>query len=184
MGDATGRPRRRPLGADGSKTGEWLNTSVTVAAIVTFYFVVPFGRDDDPLPLPVATTVAIVTALVLAALVARRIVRILDGATPGKLSGLLVLLVAVIVAFAMGYFLLTRSDPAQVTGLNTRLDALYFTLTTLATIGYGDIHPAGQAARAIAAFQVVFNVVFLAGLVRTTLDQARASRTGRDSRER
>ena len=41
-------------------------------------------------------------------------------------------------------------------------DALYFTMTTLLTIGYGDIHATGQFARALVLVQMVFNVVILA----------------------
>ncbi len=35
-------------------------------------------------------------------------------------------------------------------------------MTTLLTIGYGDIHAAGQAARALVLVQMVFNVAILA----------------------
>ena len=44
-------------------------------------------------------------------------------------------------------------------GLETRLDGLYFALTTLATVGYGDVHAQGQFARAVVSFQLLFNVV-------------------------
>ena len=35
-------------------------------------------------------------------------------------------------------------------------------MTTLLTIGFGDIHAAGQAARALVLVQMVFNVVIIA----------------------
>ena len=176
--------KRRPVAGQNSvvRAPEWLRTLATVGLLVTFYFVVPFGGEDDPLPLASATILAIAIALVLAALISRRILRLLDGTVEGGLSGLVILLAAVIVAFSLGYFLLSRSDPGQVSGLHTRLDALYFTLITLTTIGYGDVHPAGQAARAIASLQVVFNAIFLAGLVRTTLYQAKAGRDARGTK--
>jgi Ion channel len=47
-------------------------------------------------------------------------------------------------------------------GLATRIDALYFALTTLFTVGYGDIHPVGQLARALVSVQMVLNVGVLA----------------------
>ena len=62
----------------------------------------------------------------------------------------LVLLVTLLVlGFAAVYFSLDERQQ-QFEGLATRLDAVYFTVTTLATVGYGDIHPTGQAARAVA----------------------------------
>ena len=170
-----GQSRSQPTG---SNAGDWLNTVVTIAGIVALYFIVPVGR-HNPMPLAVATTLAIALAIVLAVLISRRIIRILDGRGDDGIRGPLILLASVIMAFSMGYYLLARSDPGQIAGLETRLDALYFTLTTLATIGYGDIHPAGQAARAICCVQVVFNAIFLAGLVRATLYQAKAVRAAR-----
>jgi voltage-gated potassium channel len=165
--------------SSGTTAREWLNTLLTIAVIITLYFVMPFGRRGNPLPLGLATALSILIAILLTALISRRILRIIDGTISVGIPGLLILLTAVIVAFSTGYYLLARSDPAEIAGLHTRLDSLYFTLTTVATIGYGDIHPAGQAARAIACFQVVFNSIFLAGLVRATLYEARAVRTAR-----
>lgn len=40
-------------------------------------------------------------------------------------------------------------------------DALYFTLATLATVGYGDVHAVGQAARIAVTGQILFNLVFV-----------------------
>ena len=50
-------------------------------------------------------------------------------------------------------------------GLETKTDALYFTLVTLATVGYGDIWPSGQTARVVAMVQIVFNLVVIASVV-------------------
>ena len=142
----------------------------------------PLGHDDDPLPLPVAIALSVAITVGLAVLIGRRILQVLDGtgspAATGStgLPSLVSVLVLVVVAFALAYFSLNRSDPGQVAGLSTRLDALYFTLTTLVTVGYGDIYPEGQAARAIACLQFVFNAVFVVGLVRAMLYQAQIRR--------
>lgn len=63
--------------------------------------------------------------------------------------------------FAGVYFVLQSSSPGQFTGLATRLDALYFALSVLATTGFGDVHASGQMARALVALQMVFNLAFL-----------------------
>jgi voltage-gated potassium channel len=165
---------------DSDTARRWVSTAGAIVGIVTLYFVIPYGRSDDPLPTAAATAIAILITLVLALLISRRIVRVLDGVPGDGLSTLMILLTGVIMAFSVAYLLLARSDPAQVAGLHTRLDALYFTLTTITTVGYGDIHPAGQEARAISSLQTVFDVIFVAGLVRASLQQAIASRKGRD----
>ena len=64
--------------------------------------------------------------------------------------------------FALGYFLLELARPEQIVGLTTRTDALYFTLSTLTTVGFGDVYADGQIARALVSVQMVFDVVFVA----------------------
>ena len=82
-------------------------------------------------------------------------------------------LVLVLVIFSFGYFLLTVQQPGQFNGLTTRLDALYFSMTTMSTVGYGDIHAEGQLARLLVTVQLVFNLVFVASLVSLFQDQIR-----------
>ncbi|MFI1107249.1 potassium channel family protein [Streptomyces physcomitrii] len=65
-----------------------------------------------------------------------------------------------VLVFSAGYFVLAQ-EPGQMGGLRTRLDALYFTVTTLATVGYGDISPRGQAARLVTILQISYTFVFL-----------------------
>ncbi|WP_212914928.1 potassium channel family protein [Streptomyces sp. TS71-3] len=77
---------------------------------------------------------------------------------PGLVIPLLVCLTTLI--FATTYFALAK-QPGELRGLHTRLDALYFTLVTLSTIGYGDIAPIGQSARLVAVIQILYTFVFL-----------------------
>jgi voltage-gated potassium channel Kch len=85
---------------------------------------------------------------------------------------LVLLLEIVMLVFALLYFTLAVKVDDQMYGIHTRLDALYFTVTTMTTVGYGDIHPVGQLARAICTIHLVFDLVFIAafaGLVRRTV---------------
>jgi hypothetical protein len=66
-----------------------------------------------------------------------------------------------VMGFALGFYVMAERDPGSIAGLDTRLDSLYFTMTTLLTIGYGDIHATGQGARALVLVQMVFNVAIL-----------------------
>lgn len=82
----------------------------------------------------------------------RRVVR------PGLVIPLLVCLTVFL--FAAAYYSLAK-QPGEVRNLHTRLDAVYFTLVSLATIGYGDIAPIGQSARLVAIVQILYSFVFL-----------------------
>jgi voltage-gated potassium channel len=91
--------------------------------------------------------------------------------------GVLLLSWAAILVFAASYWAMaTRHD--QFVGLQTRLDALYFTGVTMATVGYGDIHPSGQLARAIVLVQLVYTFAFLVSGVTAirTRNQAKRAR--------
>ena len=57
--------------------------------------------------------------------------------------------------------------PGQFVGLETRTDALYFAVVTMATIGYGDIHPVGQLSRVLVMVAVLFQFVFVTTLIST-----------------
>lgn len=83
-----------------------------------------------------------------------------DG--PGRpATSILLLSWASLLVFAASYWALSK-QPGEFVGLKTRVDALYFTVITLATVGYGDIAPAGQTSRAIVMVQLLYSFSFLA----------------------
>jgi hypothetical protein len=78
---------------------------------------------------------------------------------------LITLLYPVVALFALAYFLIQHVDPTQFDGLVTRTDALYYTIITLGTIGYGDVNAVGQFARIITMIQVAFDLVVIGAFV-------------------
>jgi voltage-gated potassium channel len=63
-----------------------------------------------------------------------------------------------IVFWAIAVFVLVYARLAGIrgefAGLATRLDAFHFAFTTLATVGFGDVHASGQAARLVVTIQI------------------------------
>ena len=57
----------------------------------------------------------------------------------------------------------------------TRMGALYFTVTVFATVGFGDISPVTDGARAAVTAQMVLNAVFIGLLVKVIFGAAQAS---------
>jgi voltage-gated potassium channel len=88
------------------------------------------------------------------------------GETSRTTRALAMLLVLLVVFFSLAFYLLELASPGQIADLHTRTDALYFTLSTMATVGYGDVHAEGQAARALVTAVIAFDVVVVASLVR------------------
>ncbi len=63
--------------------------------------------------------------------------------------------------FATTYYLLERSLPSSFNQRMSRTDALYFTVTTFSTVGYGDITARSQNARLIVVFQMLADLAVL-----------------------
>lgn len=87
-------------------------------------------------------------------------------------------------AFAKLYLLLWKLNPTAFDGLRsteiplrTFLDFLYFSFVTLATLGYGDIHPVSTLARAAAVIEVILGVFFVAVTVAVVVSKGGASDT-------
>lgn len=137
----------------------WLHLGLILTGVVVVYFVVPVSPELER-----GTVLRVLLAILLLALLAAGVVRQLRrhlDAQDQRVDGLIVSITVVMAVFAFSYFTLHQRDPSQFAGLETRLDALYFTASTAATVGFGDVNAVGQAARALVLVQIVFNAVFI-----------------------
>lgn len=140
-----------------------LRALIAAVVLVTLYFVIPLVW-IDLLPPPVAMVVA---ALVLVGVSVWQVLAIIRAEEPGlrAVEALAVIAPLYLLVFAAIYFLMAHNDPANFTQTLTRMDALYFTVTVFATVGFGDIAAASQTARVIVTVQMVLNLILLgAGL--------------------
>lgn len=71
--------------------------------------------------------------------------------------------------YATTYYLLEDSEPESFTEPLTRTDALYFTLTVFSTVGFGDITPRTETARAITMTQMTGNLLLVGVAARLVL---------------
>jgi len=162
----------------------WLRLMLICGTLVVLYFAVP-ATTRIPTGDAVARGVVTIASLVLlGALVARQLRLQIDEGMDRRVDGLVVSVVGVVVAFSMGFFLLNQRDASQVDGLHTRVDALYFTMSTLTTVGYGDVHASGQSARVLVVIQMVFNVIFVTSAATLMSARIRAVAQQRAGRRR
>lgn len=82
-----------------------------------------------------------------------------------RLESLYYLLSLTVFTFAFAYYFLAEARAGEFAGLATRTDALYFTVTTMVTVGFGDVHAQGQLARGLVTAHMVFDVVFVSAFV-------------------
>jgi hypothetical protein len=134
-----------------------------LAGLVVIFFTVP-GRVAWSDSAFVVSVLALVAGTVLLAWAITSHVRRQLRGEADDLQSLVMLLALVLVVFSFGFFGLEQTDPGQVAGLQTRIDAFYFTLATMSTVGYGDVHAQGQVARALVATQMIFNIIFVGAL--------------------
>jgi hypothetical protein len=189
MGDASGPGSSRTSGSGSGAAWRaartWLFTGALVAVMVTGYFRLPIDR-LGPRHAAQSWTLFVLALMFVAVMLLRQIRNVLlnrPHTHPGLVIPLLMCLSILI--FATTYQALAQR-PGEFRGLTTRLDALYFTLVTLATLGYGDITPRGQSARLATMLQILYNFVFLTAAATALTQQIRnvvqrrggAARTG------
>ena len=123
----------------------------------------------------ISTMAILATGIVVLVLVLARQVQMIsrdDHPTVRAVEALGIAIPLLVVVFASAYVAVTRSDPAAFSERLSRGDAVYFTITTLATVGYGDITPVSDVARLIASIQMLLDLVLIGALVRVLFGAA------------
>jgi hypothetical protein len=87
-------------------------------------------------------------------------------------EAVLMVVAMLIVAFSSTYLAIDRRG-GEFEGLDTKVDALYFTVSTLSTVGYGDVHAMGQGARVAVTLQILVDLSVLAISLRVIIGAAR-----------
>jgi voltage-gated potassium channel len=136
-------------------------TAGLVAVFTTIYYVLP-------VPQPVHEgSWALLFGCGLAALgvlIVLSIARLLRAGEQARVRALILLLCVTVLFFSYADFAVAKI-PGEFVSLHTKTDGLYFSVSTLATVGYGDVHAAGQLARIAVTLQIVFNLVFLGSAI-------------------
>jgi len=154
---------------------------LALAGVLVAYYAMPVGEIPSSWDIVLAASGLLVglAALVWVAVRQVRAMERYEAGDPGVRLDVLVLTVVVVVPlFALGYYAIERGDASQFADLETKTDALYFTLSTLGTVGFGDVHATGQLARALVIIQITFDLVVVAALASVLTTQLRA-RAGR-----
>jgi hypothetical protein len=147
---------------------------LTSVALVALYYWLPMAAALD------ASRIAllVVGSLVLVVLIVWQVRAIVRSRYPGlraieALAGVIPLF---LLLFAATYVLLANAQPRAFSEPLTKTTALYFTVTVFATVGFGDIAPRTDAARAVAMVQMLADLVVLGLVVRVIFGAVRAGR--------
>ena len=85
--------------------------------------------------------------------------------------------------FATYYCIVSDNSPSSFSSQLTRTDALYFTVTVFATVGFGDVTAQSQATRVAVTVQMVSDLLVLGVLLRVVVTAAQRSRQRRTEEE-
>jgi voltage-gated potassium channel len=133
---------------------------VSVLVIGVMYFAFPFRAVDRQGLAAVLRTLLFLAGLaVLIRLGVRQTRRAVqeEAVAAERISALVTVTNLIAVSFSGVYYALR----GQFHGLSTPLDALYFSVTTMTTVGYGDITAVSQPARAVVIVQMIFDLVIV-----------------------
>ena len=136
-----------------------LRSAVTATVLVALYYLLPLDHIPS-VPLGVLLAIGLVILLSVAAWQVRTII----GArhpTVRAIGALATTVPLFLLLFATTYFLMARTTPASFSDHLTRTDALYFTVTTFSTVGYGDITAVSESARLVVIAQMILDLLAL-----------------------
>ncbi|PTR31482.1 ion channel [Rhodococcus sp. OK519] len=158
-----------------------LRSAGSVVVLVTAYFALPMDRLSN------GGAVVVLTggAVAVVALCAWQVRQIMHSPIPALRSAeaLAVTLPVYLLGSATTAFLLSQMDTGAFNESLTRIDALYFTLTVFATVGFGDIAAVTQPARAVVTVMIVGNLVMLAVGVKLLTQAVKWRRARQDTQE-
>jgi voltage-gated potassium channel len=147
---------------------------LTAAALIVAYYLLPVDRRLSNHGLAV-----LVGELCLVVAVVVWQIRLILRARYPTLQGIEALALVVplyLLVFANVYYLLEHGHPGSFTEPLTRTDALYLGVTVFTTVGFGDITPVTQTARALVTGQMVGNLLVLGVALRVILTAVRRGR--------
>ena len=144
---------------------------VIIGMLVIFY-TIPVSADESTGRVVTSVALTLTGVAALAWGIFEQVRRQLQSRSE-DIHTLVMLLPLAAVLFALGFYVLDVHRPAQFEGMHTRTDALYFTLSTVTTVGFGDITAHGQLARVLVMFQLIFNAIFVGAAASTIISSIR-----------
>lgn len=114
--------------------------------------------------------------LIFVAVVAWQVVRIMNSAHPGlrAAEAFAVVVALFLVMFAGGYLALSQTTRGSFSEPLTHTSAMYFTITVLGTVGFGDITPRTELARLLVSAQMLLDLGLIAVVARLFINAARS----------
>jgi hypothetical protein len=145
----------------------------TFCGVIAAYYVLPFADASSDAQ---AVASLLIGAALFVGLMLWEVRRIVRADLP-ELRSVEAIAVAVpffLTIYAGAYVTLSELSPGSFTQPLNRTAALYYSIVTFGTVGYGDIAPVSDLARILVSTQVLGDLVFIALVLRIVAGAARA----------
>lgn len=150
-----------------------------VVVLVTLYYLLPLSHVSGA-----GSVILLILGLVgVTVLISLQVFGIVRSEHPG-IRGVEALSLTVplfLLLFSAAYYLIGRSSPSNFNQRLSRTDALYFTVTTFSTVGYGDITATSEGSRLLVTFQIMTDLVVLGFGVKVVFGAVERGRSRVDS---
>jgi len=136
-----------------------LRALASSAVLVTVYYLLPFNHSSRGL----AITMLVIGLVLLTGLVTVQVRWVATSRYP-RLRAIEALATSVplfLLLFASAYIVMATLAASSFSQPMTRTNALYFTVTVFATVGFGDIHAKTEAARLVVTGQMIIDLIIL-----------------------
>jgi len=160
----------------------WLRPVVAMAIVITVYALVPVQRGATTAAALLTSVVSLVVFVWMLRRHARRIIRS-ENPMAAAAEALAVLVSLFVVSFALIYLAMASDEPGAFSQPLDKMGALYFAMTILSTVGFGDIVAVSAAARATVVIQMVADLVLLALVTKLILGIANWARQSATNKE-
>ena len=144
----------------------WARPVWGLVGLLVAYYAFPVDLGGSLVPAALGMVLTFGGLALVATMLAKELSHVRRGQVGRDPQVLAMMVVLLVISSSLAFFLVNLLWPGEIVGLETRTDALYFTLSTMSTVGFGDVHAEGQVARAMVCCLIVFNVVVIASLVR------------------
>jgi voltage-gated potassium channel len=152
-----------------------IRTSLSVAMLLLIYALLPAERTTTTDALGRLVAAVVFVALVIALQV--HAIRSANHPVLRAIEAAINAICVFIIVFALCYLGLAQSNPANFSEPLNHISAFYYTVTILATVGFGDISAKSDVARLVVTVQMLLDLAIIAIIVRVFSSVARASRT-------
>jgi voltage-gated potassium channel len=178
MTDTAGTPPDLPQPAPvGKIVRAVLRALASAAALVAIYYLLPLNHSARWL----AITMLVIGLVALIALIAYQVRAIIASPFPvlRAVEALAISLPLFLLLFASTYIVLAALTSGSFNQPMTHTNALYFTVTVFATVGFGDITAQTTTARLLVTGQMITDLIILGLGARVILGAVQAGRQRR-----